>query len=125
MFHAQTISAPVAAGDTTKTTLGSLTVPKLAKKIVGIWAYATGGPGVTTLENVSGIVELESPDIALQPLQLPLDVVTVLTSGSAAYSPRIWNVDITVNGGEVITCYVTMDMLITVVNTCRWGLIYS
>lgn len=124
MFHAAS-SAVVAAGDTTKTTLGTLTIPKTVKAIVGFWAYAVGGPGVTTLENVSGIVELESPDINLAPMQLPLDCVTVLTSGSAAFSPRVWSCNIPVQGGEEITAYVTMDMAQTVANTCRWGFIYA
>lgn len=124
MFHAA-CSAVKAAGDTTKTSLGALTIPKTVKAIVGIWAYATGGPGVTTLENVSGIVELESPDLNLAPLQLPLDIITVLTSGSTAFSPRIWSCNIPVSGGEEVTAYVTMDMAQTVANTCRWGFIYA
>jgi len=118
-------SAVVASGDTTKTSLGTLTIPKLCKRITGIWAYAVGGAGLTTLENVSGIVELESPDINLAPLQLPLDVVTIVTSGSAAFSPRVWNVNIPVSGGEEITAYVTIDMALTIASTCRWGLIYD
>lgn len=125
MYHAQTIASPVAHGDTTKTTLGALTVPKKANRIIGFWAYAVGGAGVTTVENVSGIVELESPDISLQPMQFPLDICVVLTSGVASWSPRVWNVDIPVSGGEEITCYVTMDLAQTVANTCRWGVIYA
>lgn len=124
MFHSAA-SAVVAAGDTVKTTLGALTIPKTVKAIVGIWAYATGGPGNTTLENVAGIIELESPDLNLAPMQLPLDCLTVLTSGVGAFSPRVWSVNIPVQGGEEITCYVTMDSAQTIANTCRWGLIYA
>jgi len=124
MIKAQA-SAATAAGDTTKTSIDTLTVPKSAKMIVGIWAHAVAGPGTTTLENVTGILELESPDLNLQPLQLPLDCVAVLTSGSVAFSPRIFPANIPVNGGEKITGYVTMDMALTVANKARFGLIYE
>ncbi len=118
-------SSAVATGDTTKTLIETITVPKTAKSIVGIWGYAVGGAGSTTLENVSGILELESPDINLQPLQLPLDILVVLTSGSAALSPRIFPANIPVNGGERISGYMTMDMALTVAYKGRFGLIYD
>lgn len=124
MRHAQA-GAIVASGDTVKTSLGTLQVPKSMKKIVGVWCYAVGGPGFTTLENMTGIFELESPDINLQPLQLPLDCVCMNTDGSSAFNPRIFPVDIPVGGGEKITGYVTMDMAITLASTCRFGLLYE
>jgi hypothetical protein len=125
MIKAQA-SSTTATGDTVKTAIGtSIQVPMTAKSIVGIWCYAVGGPGMTTLENASGIFELESSDKNLQPLQLPLDIVTALTSGSAAFSPRIFPANIPVSGGEVIKCYVTMDMSMTVALLARWGLIYE
>ncbi len=124
MIKAQ-VSAKTATGDTTKTLIDTITVPKNAKVIVGIWAYANGGAGMTTLENQSGILELESPDINIQPLQLPLDVITVLTSGATSFSPRVFPANIPVNGGERISGYVTMDMALTVATTARFGLIYE
>jgi len=124
MKHAQA-GAIVAHGDTVKTSIGTLTIPKTVKKIVGVWCHALGGPGLTTLENVTGIYELESPDINLQPLQLPLDIVAVVAEGHAGFSGRIFPVDIPVGGGEKITCYVTLDMAQTVAGTCRFGLLYE
>lgn len=118
-------SVATAAGDTTKTLIETIQVPKSAKMIVGIWCHAVAGPGATTLENVTGIFELESSDVNLVPLQLPLDCVTVLTSGSTAFSPRIFPANIPVNGGEKISGYVTMDMAQTVANKARFGLIYE
>jgi hypothetical protein len=123
-FHAQS-SALTAAGDTTKTLIDTIQVPQTATAIVGVWGHALGGPGSTTLENFTGIIELESPDIALQPMQFPLDCVVVLTSGSVAISPRVWPVNIPVHGGERISGYVTMDMAITVANKARFGFIYQ
>ena len=119
------VSGIVAAGDTVKTTLGSLDVPKSAKRIIGVWCHAMGGPGNTTLENVTGIFELESPDLSLQPLQFPLDCLTITGTGVGAINPRVFPVDIPVTGLETITCFVTLDMAQTLANTCRWGLIYD
>lgn len=119
------VSAATACGDTTKTLIDTITVPQSARAIVGVWCHALAGPGVTTLENNTGIYELESPDINLQPLQLPLDCVTCLTSGSTAISPRVWPVNIPVSGGAKISGYVTMDMAQTVANKARFGLVYD
>jgi hypothetical protein len=74
---------------------------------------------------VTGIVELESDDLPLTPLQFPLDCVIVLTSGSVAFQPRVWGVNIPVNGGEKIRGYMTMDMALTVAYTGRFGFIYE
>ena len=119
------VSASTALGDTVKTAIDTLTVPQSATQIIGIWGYSAGGPGLTTLENQSGMLELESPDINLQPLQLPLDVIAVLTNGAVAFSPRVWAVNIPVKGGAKITGYMTMDMAITVANKGRFGLIFN
>ena len=124
MIKAQS-GAATATGDTTKTSMGTLTVPSTARRIIGIWAYAVAGAGLTTLENASGILELESDDMALQPLQLPLDVVVVVTSGVATLSPRVWPVSIPVKGQEKITGYITMDLAQTIALKGRFGLIYE
>lgn len=122
MLHAQA-SAKTATGDTVKTLIDTVQVPQTARKVVGIWCYAIGGPGVTTLENASGIFELESDDLPLVPLQFPLDIVTVLTSGVGMLNPRIFPVNIPLTGGERIRGYITMDMAMTVALTGRFGLI--
>ena len=124
MFKAQAGTA-TATGDTTKTSLGTLTVPATARRIIGIWGYASAGAAITTAEGVTGILELESEDLSLQPLQLPLDVIVVLTSGAAAYSPRVWAVNIPVKGQEKITGYMTMDMAQTGALKGRFGLLYD
>lgn len=117
------VGASTAAGDTTKTSLGTITLPAGSKQIVGVWGYAVGGPGITTLENVTGIIELESQDINIVPCQIPLDPVAVLTSGVGTFTPKVWPMNIPVKGGERVQGYVTMDMAQTVANTCRFGLV--
>jgi len=124
MLKAQ-VSPATATGDTVKTSIGTITVPKTVKRIVGIWGYAVGGAGLTTLENISGILELESPDLNLAPLQLPLDCIAGVTAGVAAFNPRIFGCNIPVGGGEEITGYMTMDMALTIGSLGRWGLLYA
>lgn len=122
MRHSQ-VSAVVAAGDTVKTSIGSITLTAKARRIVGLGGYAVGGAGLTTLENVTGILEFESSDLSIAPQQYPLDCVALVTQGVGAFSPRVWPMDIPVSGGEVLTAYVTMDMAQTIGNTCRWFVI--
>jgi len=124
MIKAQ-VSALTSTGDTTKTLIDTITVPKNAKAIVGIWAYAAAAGAMTTAEAISGILELESPDVNIQPLQLPLDIVSALTSGAIAFSPRIFPANIVVNGGERISGYLTMDMAQTGALKGRFGFIYE
>lgn len=118
-------SDATASGDTTKTLVDTLTVPKRANRIVGISAYCAGGGAITTAEPITGVLELESDDIDLKPMKLPLDVQNALTSGAYAYNPRVWPVNIPVGGYEKISGYVTMDMALTVNSKARFTLIYE
>lgn len=118
-------SAVTATGDTVKTSIGELTVPQTVRRIIGIWGYAIAAGAMTTAEAVTGILELESPDVNLAPLQLPLDCVSALTSGAVAFNPRIFPCNIAVPGGAKITGYMTMDMAQTGTLKGRWGLIYD
>jgi len=122
MRHYQSGDA-TATGDTTKTSMGTITVPASARKIVGVWAYGCAAATLTTGEAVSGVLELESPDVALQPFQIPLDIVQCLTSGTASLKPTVWAVDVPVPGQAKITGYITMDMAQTGALKGRFGLI--
>jgi len=117
--------AAVASGDTVKTTLGTIAVPTTLNRIVGLWCYATGGAGLTTLENISGIFEIEAPGLSLQPLALPLEIVVVLTSGVAYHQVRVWPVNLTGVAGTALECFVTMDQALAINPDCRWGIIYG
>lgn len=122
MRHYQASSA-TATGDTTKTLIDTITIPASATKIVGIWGYALAAATPTSGEIVSGLLELESPDAALQPFQLPLDITAYLTSGATSFSPRVWPVNIPVSGSSRISGYMTMDMAETGALKGRFGLI--
>jgi len=117
------VSSAVAAGDTTKTSLGVIQLPAGSKALLGAWCYACGGPGETTLENKTGICELESPDINIQPCQFPIEQTTMLTGGSNSVATKVWPMSAAVKGGERITGYITMDMAITAANLARYGLV--
>ena len=116
-------SAATAAGDTTKTLIATIQLPAGSKALLGVWVYANGGPGETTLENRTGILELESPDVNLQPCQVPLEQTTMLTGGANSVATKVWPLSVGVKGGERISGYLTMDMAITVENLARFGLV--
>jgi hypothetical protein len=113
------VSAVGNTGDTVKTLIDTVTLIAGARKIVG-FSCSIGGAGLTTLENISGMVELESSDFgSLMPQQYVLDTVFVLTNGVAMLSPRIWPMDIPCKGQEHIAVYVTMDRTMAINPTAR------
>lgn len=115
----QIVSAKTAHGDTTKTLIDTITVPQGVSALVGVAAHAVGGAGITTVENVTGYIELESDDIPITPAQFLLDCIVVLTSGVAVFKPTQWPCNIQVKEKAQIKVYVTMDLAQTVANTCR------
>jgi len=115
--------AATASGDTVKTSLGTITLPAGATKIIGAWCMAHGGAGDTTLENVSGILELESPDVNLQPCQIPLEPLAILTSGMASIPNKVWPMNVPVTTGVRVTGYVTMDQALAINPSVRFGLV--
>lgn len=118
-------SAVTATGDTTKTLIDTITTPKDAKRIVGVAAYAIGAATLTSGEAVTGILELESDDMSLAPMQIPLDCVTILTSGAIAYSPKVWPLSIDLPAQARIRGYMTMDMAQTGALKGRFSLVYE
>ena len=115
--------AATASGDTVKTSLGTITLPAGAKQIVGAWVAGHGGAGMTTLENVSGILELESPDVNLQPCQIPLDTIAIVGTGMAAVPVKVWPMNVGVTTGVRVTGYVTMDQALAINPSVRFGLV--
>ena len=124
MRHAM-VGAITALGDTVKTSMGKITLPTNAKRVIGVWGHALGGPGNTTVENVTGIMEFESTSLNLAPMQFPLDCLSITGTGMAHVAPKVWPVDWPAVANAEITCYMTLDMAQTLANTGRWGLIYE
>jgi hypothetical protein len=122
MLHYQ-VSGLVAAGDTVKTSIGEIT-NLVQGKLVGVWCYATGVAGLTTIVPNSGIFELESAQVNnLLPASFPLGVAQALTSGASDKDVKVWPMDVPVKANDKIECKVTMDVAQTGANACRWGIV--
>jgi len=114
------------ATETTKTLIDTITVPQGVSRLVGVGAHVHA-KGLTTLETVSGIIELESDDMApwggtqsfLLPMQNPL------TSGTAAMNPYIHPANIPVTPGSHIKFSTTLDMVLTITPSVRGQLTFE
>jgi hypothetical protein len=104
-----------------KTLIGNIVIPKSATKIKAVWSVVLGGALLTTAESISGILELESPDVS-GPLQFPLDQENMLTGGDAHLPAHIIPVDIDVAGGATVSGYATLDDTVTGGLLFRWGI---
>lgn len=122
MQHWQASVATARGATGIKTAIGTIIVPKSATKITGVWSSVMGGALLTTAEAISGILELESPDIST-PLQFPLDQVNMLTGGSAQLPAHIIPTNIPVSGGASVVGSVTFDDTVTGAVLCRFGLV--
>lgn len=119
------LTAATATGDTTETTAGTVTLPSTAKRIIGIYCYAVAGAAITTAEPVTGIFRVTVNSIDVTPGKFALDCVVVLTSGSAAFSPRIYAVNWGPAANAVVEFLVTMDMAQTGALKARGGVIFE
>jgi len=114
--------------ETTKTLIDTITVPQGVKKLVGVGVQFMGGTaGLTTLENVGGIIELESDDMAPWggTQQFLTGAVAVVTSGAAFIPPYIHPTDIPCTPGAHIKVSCTMDLATTINNKCRAQLVFE
>jgi len=118
-------SEAVASGDTTETSLGTITLSAKAKRIIGVWVYASAAAAMTTAESLSGVLRLDSPDFSIAPFKIPCAMVNVLTSGAIGYEPRILPVNIPCSGNGRVTGYITKDMAETGAVKARFGLVYE
>lgn len=120
------LSTPATAtGDTTKTKMGDITVPSDMNKIIGVMGHCVGGAGVTTLENMTGLIEVESNTDNIK-CQIPINNGAIgATLTSAGDGVKIVPTDMPVTPGSTLSCYITMDMAITIANTGRVAIIFS
>ena len=116
------VGASTASGDTVKTSLGTLTLPVSTRRILGTWVQ-WGGAGMTTLEDVSGILELESEDINLQPCQIPITAAAITGTGVGVMEAKVWPLNIKHTGQARIQGFITMDITLAINPAVRFGLV--
>jgi len=115
--------AVVATTDTTEVSLGSITLTAKARMVVGVWCHAQGGAGNTTLENVTGVFRLQSSDVDLIPITLPLKVYALTGTGAVLEDVKVWPIEIVVGGTEQIEALLTLDLAQAINPTARFGLV--
>jgi len=116
------------ATETNKTLIDTITVPQGVKKLVGVGVnHMAGSGGGTTLENQSGILELESDDMSpwTGTQTFLTGTAAFLTSGSIYAPPFIHPCDIAVSPGAHVKCSTTFDLALTVGAKCRVQLVFE
>lgn len=115
------------ATETTKTLVDTVTVPQGVKRLVGIGTQVSSG-GLTTLEDLTHILEVESDDSAPwggTQAFLGLGVGTCVTSGAAALQPYLHPCEIPVSPGSHLKLSVTFNKALTINPSTRCQLVYE
>lgn len=115
------------ATETTKTLSNTFTVPQGVKALVGVGTQVASA-GLTTLEDITHILELESDDMS--PWSGTQQFIgfgcnTVVTSGVAALNPYIHPTNIPVTPGSHIKASITFNKALTVNPSTRVQMIYE
>lgn len=104
------------ATETTKTLIDTLTVPQGVSRLVGIGVQVSSA-GITTLEDLTGILELESDDMSpwggTQAFCFG-GVNTGVTSGVSALPLQVQPVNIPVTPSSHIKCSTTFNKALTI-----------
>ena len=119
------VTSATASTDTTEVTLGTVTLPANAKRILAVGLSACGGAGLTTLEGTSGIMRVSCNSIDVAPAKFPIPGVQVVTSGAVMSEPKMYPVDWQPASNCQVTFYFTCDMATTVANTYRGVVIFE
>lgn len=108
------------ATETVKTLTGTIQVPLNVKAIIGV-ASQVASAGLTTLEDLTHIIELESDDGNIQGTQqfLGFGCNTLVTSGVAALNPYVYPTNIPVQSGAHIKFSISFNKALTVNPSCR------
>jgi len=105
--------------ETNKTLIDTYVVPQGCIKLVEVGAIVHA-VGMTTLEGIGGILELESDDSPnWTTQQFALDQITPLTNGVAMLKPTIHEVNIPVVAGSRIKFSTTFNVATTVALSVR------
>lgn len=103
------------ANETIKTLISTYTVPQGVSRLVEVGAVCSGS-GMTTLEDVAFILELESDDSSSWggTQQFASDVVKVVSNGAVVFPARVHDVNIPVQPGSHIKFSTTFNHALTV-----------
>ena len=113
------VGTATAAGDTTETSLGSITLPMNARRVLSI-GVNQGGPGITSAEGTAGMFRVSCNNLDITPAKFPIDGGLQLTTGVYQQHIREWVVDWAKNiPNAKFDFYVTMDEAQTAANTFR------
>ena len=115
------------ATETTKTLIDTVTVPQGVRELSAV-AVQISSAGITTLEDLSGILELESDDMSpwAGTQQFCFSGVnTCVTSGVAALPLQLIPCKIAVTPGSHIKCSTTFNKALTINPSCRIQLIFE
>lgn len=118
------VTSATATGDTVETSVGTISLPSTAKRIIGI-GISLGSAGTTTLEGVSGIFRVKISNLDVTPGNFPFSYGTGNGAGWISTKPEIFPVNWANIGNGVVTFYVTMDMTMTVNPTARGFVIFE
>lgn len=113
--------------ETTKTLVDTVLVPQGVKKLIGVSSQISAA-GLTTLEDITGILELESDDMSPwggTQAFLVGGVGTMTTGGQAVLQPYVHPTDIPVSPGSHIKCSHTFNKAQTVNPSTRVQLIFE
>jgi hypothetical protein len=115
------------ATETTKTLVDTITVPQGVRNLVGL-GYQIDCAGLTTLESVTGILELESDDMSPwggTQAFLMNGMQTALTSGAVVVAPYVHPCMIPVTPGAKIKVSATYNRAQTLNPATRAQLVFE
>lgn len=115
------------ATETTKKLVDSVRVPQGIRNLIAVGAQVSTA-GLTTLEDVTGIIELESDDMApwTGTQQFLLNgMLTAVTSGAVALNPYMHPTNIPCTPGSTLKISVTFNKAQTVNPSVRAQLVFE
>lgn len=118
-------TAATASGDTAETSLGTVTLPANAKRVVGVGIGSPSTASLTTLEAMTGYFKVVCSSIDVTPGKFPFTGPNIVGTGGCNCPFKIWPVDWSPAANAQITFYVCMDMAQTNNPTYRGFVVYE
>lgn len=118
-------TAATASGDTVETSLGTVTLPANAKRIIGIGIGSPGTATLTTLEAMTGFFRVTCSSIDVAPAKFPFTGPNIVGTGGTFAPFKIWPVDWQPAANAQLEFFVTMDLAQTANPTYRGFVIYE